>query len=122
MKTFLILLVSMISVSIAASAQKPTKEDISAAMKRFWEQDKGPRKTVTIHSIQLGLSETATLKQQVEGIPKGTLVTHATIDWTHHSHYTDKTQSARRIMSAWVFKDPSTGNWRVKSYRSKSVD
>jgi len=117
------LLLALLLLTVTASglrAQKPTKEDITAAMKRFWEQDKGPRKTVEIHSIEISKSETANLKHQVEGIPKNATVTYVVIDWSHHSHYTDKTQTARRIMDAWVFKDQN-GNWRMKSYRSKTV-
>ena len=119
MKTIIVLLITA-CLSMAGFAQKPTKEDITGVMKRSWEQEKGPRKTITIHSIKIGTSEKANLKHQVEGVPKGNTVTNAEIDWTYSKHYTDKTESVRWIMLAWVFKD-ATGKWRVKSYKSTEV-
>lgn len=120
MKTILCLLLTACIFSCSSSAQKPTKEDVTGVMKRSWEQEKGPKKTVTIHSITFGSSEKANLKHQVEGVPKGNTVTNAEIDWTYSKHYTDKTESVRWLMKAWVFKD-ATGNWRVKSYKSTEI-
>lgn len=120
MKTFVYLLVSCFILSCTATAQKPTKEDITGVMKRSWEQEKGPKKTVEIHSIRFGKSEKANLKHQVEGVPKGNTVTNVEIDWTYTKHYTDKLETVRRIMFAWVYKD-ALGNWRVKSYKSTEV-
>jgi hypothetical protein len=120
MKTFVCLLMTACILSFSSSAQNPTKEDVTGVMKRSWEQEKGPKKTVIIHSIKFGTSEKANLKHQVEGVPKGNTVTNAEIDWTYSKHYTDKTESTRRIMMAWVYKD-ATGNWRVKNYKSTEV-
>lgn len=120
MKTSVFLLVISCILSLSASAQKPTKEDVTGVMKRSWEQESGPRKTVTIHYIKFGTSEKANLKQEFEGVPKGNTVTNAEIDWTYSKHYADKTENTRRIMMAWVYKD-GVGNWRVKSYKSTDV-
>jgi hypothetical protein len=117
---FVCLLLATCLFAFSGAAQRPTKEDVAGVMKRSWEQESGPRKTVTIHSITFGTSEKANLKHQVEGVPKGNTVTNAEIDWTYSKHYTDKTQSVRRLMMAWVYKD-AVGNWRVKSYRSTEV-
>lgn len=120
MKTFVCLLLTTSLLSFAGFAQKPTKEDITGVMKRSWEQEKGPKKTVTIHSIKFGTSGKANLKHQVEGVPQGNTVTDVEIDWTYSKLYTDKTESIRRIMMAWVYKD-AMGNWRVKNYKSTEV-
>jgi hypothetical protein len=120
MRIFICLLLAACLISCTVAAQKPTKEDVIGVMKRSWEQEKGPRKTVTIHSINFGLSEKANLKHQVEGVPKGNTVTNAEIDWTYSKHYTDKTESVRWLMKAWVYQD-ATGRWRVKSYRSTEI-
>ncbi len=115
----LLCLVSLM-LFINTIAQKPTKDDVAGVMKRSWEQEKGPKKSITIHNIKFGKSEKANLKHQMEGVPEGNMVTHAEIDWTYSKHYDDKTVATRRIMQAWVYKD-AMNNWRVKSYRSKEV-
>lgn len=119
MKTFVCFLTACF-LSLSGFAQSPTKEDVIGVMKRSWEQEKGPRKTVTVHSIKFGTSEKANLKHQVEGIPEGNTVTNAEIDWTYNKHYTDKTESSRKLIMAWVYKD-AAGNWRVKTYKSTDV-
>ncbi len=43
--------------------------------------------------------------EQLEGVPKGALVTHAKIDWNLNSFYSNETQVTRRITTALVYKD-----------------
>ena len=75
---------------------------------------------MTIHSITFGTSGKANLKHQLEGVPEGNMVTNAEIDWTYSKHYTDKTESTRRVMLAWVYKN-AFDKWRVISYQSTEV-
>jgi len=53
----------------------------------------------------LGTSAKSNYAQQLEGVPKGALVTHAKIDWNLNSFYSNETQVTRRITTAWVYKD-----------------
>lgn len=112
-KTFLFVLLFSIFSSIS-QAQKPTEADITSVMKKMWEQEKGPRKTVTINSIKLGTSEKSNYAQQLEGVPKNALITHAKIDWNLNTFYSNDIQVTRRITTAWVYKD-QFNEWSVKN-------
>jgi len=117
MKNLFFFSVALFLISCSANAQKPTKEDISKALKSTWEKAATtlePKKTITINEIKFGTSETASTTQQFEGVPKGAMVTHAKIDFTQNLFYNDETQKTRRIMTAWVYKD-AFGDWAIKN-------
>ncbi|MCE3282573.1 MAG: hypothetical protein K0Q66_1310 [Chitinophagaceae bacterium] len=126
MKQLMLLAAVLILVSCSSSeaeGQKPTKADVTKVIKATWEKSGegyGPKETVEIHEIKFGASEKANAKQELEGVPKGALVTHAKIDFTLTKHYDDGDKKHRRVMSAWVYKD-QFGDWKVKSYGSKDV-
>ena len=120
MKQLLSLLV-FVMATIITNAQKPTKEDIINALKAKRESAASsiyPKYTLEIHDIKIGTSSKANYKQELEGVPKGALVTFAKIDVTLNGHYTP-IQKNRTEESLWVFKD-QFGEWNTKTYDSKT--
>jgi len=115
---FVLLLALMMPVmgcSADAKGDKPTKQDINKVMKTTWEKEPSslnPKVTVTINDIKMGTSAKSTYAQQLEGVPKGALVTFAKIDFSTNSFYNNDTQKVRRITTAWVYKD-QFGEWAV---------
>ncbi len=110
---FLIIMASLISCS--ADAQKPTKDDVTKAIKSTFERaqtSSEPKKTVTINDIKFGDSEKSNLDHQFDGVPKGSVITHAKIDFTQNLFYSNETQHVRRVMTAYVYKD-HFGEWEV---------
>ncbi len=123
MKQLLLLITTLLCTTICF-AQKPTKADVTKSMKADWEKSGegyGPKETITINDIKFGKSEKATLKHQYEGVPKGALITHAKIDFTHTKYYTDQTQNVRRLMTAWIYKD-QFGEWQVMNVFTKYIE
>ncbi len=115
MKSFLFFPVVALLISCTADAQKPTKDDITKALKSTWEKaatSLEPKKTVTVSEIKFGTSEKSNYAQQLEGVPKGALITNAKIDFTQNIFYNNETQHTRRIMTAWVYKD-AFGEWAI---------
>ncbi len=115
MKRLLLFPIMVFLVSSSADAQKPTKDDVTKAIKSTWEKgptSSEPKKTVTINDIKFGTSEKSNYAQQLEGVPKGALITNAKIDFTENKFYNNETQHVRRIMTAWVYKD-AFGEWAV---------
>ncbi|MGG9963094.1 hypothetical protein [Ferruginibacter sp. SUN106] len=115
MKHLLFVPFLLLLISCSADAQKPTKENITKAIKSTWEKAASslePQKTVTINEIKMGTSSKANYAQELEGVPKGALVTMAKIDFTQNIFYTGETQHTRRIMTAWVYKN-AFGEWEV---------
>ena len=112
---FISVIALFISCSGGASGEKPTREDVTKAMKLTWEKpasSTAPKSTVTINNIVFGTSEQANYAQELEGVPKEALVTNAKIDFTENIFYTDETKHTRRIMTAWVYKD-KFNEWAV---------
>lgn len=102
-------------MSCSADAQKPTKDDVTKAIKSTFEgaqTSSEPKKTVTINDIKFGGFEKPNLDHQWDGVPKGSLITHAKIDFTQNLFYSNETQHVRRIMTAYVYKD-NFGEWEV---------
>lgn len=115
MRRLLFIPVMAFLVSCSADAQKPTRDDVTKAIKSTWEKAQTsfePKTTVTINNIRFGTSEKSNYAQQLEGVPKGALITNAKIDWTQNLFYTNETQHVRRIMTAWVYKN-SFGEWEI---------
>jgi hypothetical protein len=114
MRHILFFLLSFVIVS-CSSGQKPTKEDITKVIKATWEKAASsfnPKVTVDINDIKVGASTKSNYAQELEGIPKSSLVTSAKIDFTENSFYSNTTRKVRRIMEAWVYKD-KFGEWSV---------
>lgn len=105
MKKLIFFVFSLIIISQVSYGQKPTKADITTAMNKTWEKQAVPKQTVKINDIKLGTSEKSNYAQQLEGVPKNALVTHAKIDWDLNVFYTNTTRVTRRITTAWVYKD-----------------
>lgn len=105
---FAVLLLSFAACSSSSSGDKPTKEDITKVMRQTWEKEATtmePKTTIDINDITIGTSDEANYAQELEGVPKGALVTTAKIDFTQNLFYTNATQKVRRITTAWVYKD-----------------
>jgi hypothetical protein len=115
MRAFLFIISAFFFLSFVSYGQKPSKEDITQAMKKSWEKEATTstvKQTVKINEIKMGTSQNSTYAQQLEGVPKGALVTFAKIDWDHNQFYSTGVQVTRRITTAWVFKD-QFGDWKV---------
>lgn len=113
----LFLLIALILPGFSSQAQKPTNDDITKVLKATWENSKSSnqaKKTVTINSIKLGMSEKSNYAQQLEGVPKNAWITHAKIDFTQNTFYSNETQPVRRIMTVWVYRD-QFGDWGIKN-------
>lgn len=124
MKQLLLVVLAVISLSCNAVGQKPTKADVTKVMKDKWEKEKtntSPKTTITINDIKFGNSEKSNYAHQLEGIPKGALVTHAKIDFTETTFYTDQTRNVRRVMTAFVYKD-QFGDWAVMNNGTKYIE
>lgn len=105
---FFSVLVLLFSCSGGAGGEKPTKEDVTKALKLIWEKAESttaPKSTVTINDIKFGSSEKSNYAQELEGVPKNALITNAKIDFTENIFYTNETKNTRRVMTAWVYKD-----------------
>ena len=112
---FFPVIVLFMSCSGGGGGEKPTKEDVTKAMKLTWEKaasTTAPKSTVTINDITFGTSEKANYAQELEGVPKDALITNAKIDFTENIFYTNETKPTRRIMTAWVYKD-KFNEWAV---------
>src|SRR5437764_1056234 len=97
MRTLTLLLTSILLFS-CSEAQKPTIADITAALKSTWEHPQTTvreKQTVTVNNIKIGGSDKSNYAQQMDGIPKGTLVTYAKIDFTHNQFYSNETEHVR---------------------------
>lgn len=115
MKNFMLLLLLPFVLISCANGQKPTKEIIMKVMKATWEHagdSMQPKVTVDFTDIKLGSSQKANYAQELNGIPKGALVTSAKIDFTTNTFYSNTTQKVRRITIADVYKD-KFGEWAV---------
>lgn len=98
-----------------STGQIPTIADITATLKSIWETEGTslkPKETTTVNSIKIGSSEKSNYAQQLEGVPKTSVVTHAKIDFTQNIFYTNETQQVRRIMTAWVYRD-QFNEWKI---------
>jgi len=105
---FFAVIALLTSCSGGSDGEKPTKDDVTKALKLSWEKaasTTAPKSTVTVNDIQFGISEESNYAQQLEGVPKEGLITNAKIDFTENIFYNDETKHTRRIMTAWVYKN-----------------
>lgn len=102
--------------SLKANSQKqtvraaPTKEIVGKVLKSSWDKSGASYPNVkvvlTLNDVKFGKAYVATLEEvQVEGLPKGGMVTPAIVDFTVRTYYNSETQAVRRVREARVYKD-----------------
>lgn len=105
---FFSVMLLLFSCSGSVGGEKPTKEEVTKALKLTWERAESttaPKSTVTVNDIKFGTSENANYAQELEGVPKDALITNAKIDFTENQFYSNETKHTRRIMTAWIYKN-----------------
>lgn len=123
MKRSILLLLMAFLFSCNSNAQKPTKEDVTKVIKATWEREKTDfqaKCTVIINDIKFGTSEKSNYAMQLNGIPKGALVTHAKIDFTQQTFHNTQTELVRRVTTAYVYKDKFK-EWAVMNNGTKYI-
>ena len=94
-----------------AKGEIPTVEDITAAVKKAYEYTTtaGDVFKVTINDIKIGNSQIANLKQELENIPKGALVTDVLLDYSLSGNI-----NVRKVTKLWMYKS-ECGEWKFKN-------
>ena len=121
--------ISSAALPTPACAQKagdtPTKEIVEQVLKSGWDKapsSLNPKAVLTLNSVKLGKAYKATAQEvQVDGLPEGTMVTPAIVDFTVRTYYTGETQALRRVREAIVYKD-KMGEWAVRTGAVKGED
>ncbi|MEO6655746.1 MAG: hypothetical protein ABIO36_06645 [Pyrinomonadaceae bacterium] len=88
----------------------PTKEIVEKVLKSSWDKSGASYPNVkvvlTLNDVKFGKAYVATVQEvQVEGFPKGGMVTPAIVDFTVRTYYNSETQAVRRVREARVYKD-----------------
>ena len=104
----------------------PTKEIVEKVLKSYWDKSEANypnvKATLTLNDVKFGKSYVATLKEvQVEGFPKGGMVTAAVVDFTVREYYNTETQAVRRVREARVYKD-KFDEWAVSTGSVRGED
>lgn len=104
----------------------PTKAIVEAVLKSYWDKSEASypniKVSLTLNDVKFGQSYVATLKEvEVEGFPRGGMVTAAIVDFTVRSYYTKETQAVRRVREARVYKD-KFGEWAVSTGSVRGED
>jgi hypothetical protein len=109
----------------ATDGEAPTPEIVGKVLRGFWERPASvstPRSTLELHSVKFGKPYKATLQEvQVDGLPKGGVVTPAIIDFSVRTFYTNETQVLRRAREGKVYKD-KFGEWAVMTGSVRGQD
>jgi hypothetical protein len=94
-----------------AKDEKPTKEDVIAAMKKAYQYKTAAGDTyiLEVHEVKIGKSAKATNPQVAEGIIDGTTVTNVRVDYSITGFI-----NVRKQATLWVYKD-DFGEWRFKA-------
>jgi hypothetical protein len=94
-----------------ATGDIPTKEDVTAIMKQAYEITTTAKDVfgIEINDIKIGNSQTATIKMEVNGIPRGATVTDVQVDY----NITGNIES-HKISKLWVYKN-EFGDWKFKT-------
>lgn len=127
-----ITIVIMLGVAPAAFAQKkpvraaPTKEIVEGVLKSSWDKSEANypnvKAVLTLNDVKFGKAYVATLKEvQVEGFPKGGMVTPAIVDFTVRNYYNSETQAVRRVREARVYKN-KFDEWAVMTGSVRGED
>ena len=111
--------------AVQAATNAPTEEIVRQALEGRWNRaatSSTPKSALTLNSVKFGRAATATLQEyQVEGIPKGAMVTAAVVDFTVKTYYSNETQVVRRVREAFIFKD-KMDEWAVMTGSAKGQD
>lgn len=104
----------------------PTKAIVEAVLKSYWDKSEASypnvKVSLTLNDVKFGQSYVATLKEvEVEGFPRGGIVTAAIVDFTVRTYYTKETQALRRVREARVYKD-KFGEWAVSTGSVRGED
>ena len=104
----------------------PTKEIVEKVLKSSWDKsgDNYPnvKATLTLNEVKFGKAYVATVQEvQVEGFPKGAIVTPAIVDFTVRNYYNTETQAVRRVREARVYKD-KFDEWAVMTGSVRGED
>ena len=123
-----IAIVIMLGVAPTAFAQKaaPTKEIVEKVLKSGWDKSganyPNVKVVLTLNDVKFGKAYVATVQEvQVEGIPKGAMVTPAIVDFTVRTYYNSETQAVRRVREARVYKD-KFNEWAVMTGSVRGED
>ena len=115
----------LITGCAAAEKEVPTKEIVGQVLGQFWAKPasvSSPKSTLEVHSVKFGKPSEATVQEvQVEGIPKGAIVTPAIVDFSVRTFYSNETQVLRRVREARVYKD-KFGEWAVMTGSVRGQD
>jgi len=123
-----IVIVIMLGAAPAVFAQKaaPTKEIVEKVLKSSWDKSganyPNVKVVLTLNDIKFGKAYMATVQEvQVEGIPKGAMVTPAIVDFTVRTYYNTETQAVRRVREARVYKN-KFDEWAVMTGSVRGED
>ncbi len=116
----------------SAKAQKqtgraaPTKEIVEKVLKSTWDKSganyPNVKVVLTLNEVKFGKAYVATAQEvQVEGFPKGGMVTPAIVDFTVRTYYNTETQAVRRVREARVYKN-KFDEWAVMTGSVRGED
>jgi hypothetical protein len=110
---------------VLAATNAPTQADVAQVMKSNWDKSANsftPKAVLTLNSVRFGKAAKATMQEyEVEGIPKGEMVTPAIVDFTVRTYYSSETKAVRRVREARVYKD-KMDEWAVMTGSVKGQD
>lgn len=104
----------------------PTKEIVEKVLKSSWDKSGANYPNVkvilTLNDVKFGKAYVATVQEvQVEGFPKGGMVTPVVVDFTVRTYYNTETQAVRRVRIARVYKD-KFDEWAVMTGSVRGED
>ena len=115
----------VITHPVQAATNAPTQQIVEQALKGQWNKSatsSGPKTTLTLNSVKFGKATKATMQEyEVEGVPKGAMVTPAIVDFTVRMYYSNETQVVHRVREAFVYKD-KMDEWAVMTGSVKGQD
>lgn len=128
-------MVIMLGVAPAVFAQKsqkkpagtaPTKAIVEGVLKSSWDKSganyPNVKAVLTLNDVKFGKAYVATAQEvQVEGLPKGGMVTPAIVNFTVRTYYNTETQALRRVREARVYKN-KFGEWAVMTGSVRGED
>lgn len=113
---FLLLFIPVILFSCSnnnnkGTGERPTKEDVATTMKKAYEYTTtaGDVYKIEINDIKIGNSQIANLRQELENIPKGTMITNVLVDYSITGFI-----NAKKKSKLWMYKN-EFGEWKLKS-------
>lgn len=109
-----------------AGRAAPTKEIVEKVLKSSWDKSGANypniKVVLTLNEVKFGKAYVATAQEvQVEGFPKGGMVTPAIVDFTVRNYYNTETQTVRRVREARVYKN-KFDEWAVMTGSVRGED